>query len=236
MARPKVPLISRRKTLEIALEIINTEGLEALSIRRLADELNVNGASLYHHFANKDEILLGAARVALADARIPDTSDVDWRSWFMDNTLIYRKALMENPGLVAILLSRHPLRMALPHYDAAIGILIEHGIAPSAVMPLIETVESFVVGSVVFTSACRGDTAALKADIRGKMPNVATAIRNSAFATGDDALWAAGCAALIEAVLVQAADKEERQPPPTRNRSAAKSIRKVGKDEGRETA
>ena len=59
--RPKVPLISKRKTLEAALRIIDAEGLESLSVRRLAIELNVNGASLYHHFKNKEEILVGAA-------------------------------------------------------------------------------------------------------------------------------------------------------------------------------
>ena len=46
MARPKKALISRRKTLEAALRIIDAEGLEALSIRRLGRALNVQGISL----------------------------------------------------------------------------------------------------------------------------------------------------------------------------------------------
>src|SRR2546425_10001088 len=79
MARPKTPLISRRKTLEVALEIIDGEGLDAFSIRRLATELDINGASLYHHFANKDEILAGVAELALADVRTPTDPDADWR-------------------------------------------------------------------------------------------------------------------------------------------------------------
>ena len=66
MPRPKFALISRRKTLEAALHIIDTEGLDALSLRRLAIELNVNPASLYHHFSNKEEILVGAAMLALS--------------------------------------------------------------------------------------------------------------------------------------------------------------------------
>src|SRR2546425_13303969 len=81
MARPKTPLISRRKTLEVALEIIDGEGLDAFSIRRLATELDINGASLYHHFANKDEILAGVAELALADVRTPTDPDADWREW-----------------------------------------------------------------------------------------------------------------------------------------------------------
>ena len=83
--RPKVPLISKRKTLEAALRIIDTEGLDALSVRRLAVELNVNAASLYHHFRNKDEILVGAAQLALAEVRTPDTRDEPWQSWLQRN-------------------------------------------------------------------------------------------------------------------------------------------------------
>lgn len=45
MARPKVPLISKRTALEVALDIIDNEGIEALSIRWLAERLAVNGAS-----------------------------------------------------------------------------------------------------------------------------------------------------------------------------------------------
>ena len=60
MGRPKQALISRRKTLEVALRIIDEEGLEELSIRRLGKELNVRGISLYHHFKSKADILVGA--------------------------------------------------------------------------------------------------------------------------------------------------------------------------------
>jgi len=61
VARPKIPLISKRAALQAALDIIDTEGIDALSIRYLAEKLGVNGASLYHHFQNKDEIVVGAA-------------------------------------------------------------------------------------------------------------------------------------------------------------------------------
>ena len=69
MGRPKQALISRRKTLEVALRIIDEEGLDALSIRRLGDELNVRGISLYHHFPSKEHILIGACELALCECQ-----------------------------------------------------------------------------------------------------------------------------------------------------------------------
>lgn len=57
MARPRTPLLSRERIVDAALHLIDTEGLDALSTRRLATELSVSGPSLYNHFATKDELL-----------------------------------------------------------------------------------------------------------------------------------------------------------------------------------
>jgi AcrR family transcriptional regulator len=57
MSRPRQPLISRAGAVAAAIEIIDTEGLNALSLPRLARHLNVRAPSLYHHFDDKSEIL-----------------------------------------------------------------------------------------------------------------------------------------------------------------------------------
>jgi AcrR family transcriptional regulator len=57
MARPRKPLLSRDLIVEAALALVDAEGLEAVSTRRLAASLGVSGPSLYNHFRTKDEIL-----------------------------------------------------------------------------------------------------------------------------------------------------------------------------------
>lgn len=57
MARPRKPLLSRERIVEKASALVDAEGLDAVSTRRLAAELGVSGPSLYNHFRNKDEIL-----------------------------------------------------------------------------------------------------------------------------------------------------------------------------------
>src|SRR5215210_1584401 len=109
MARPKVPLISRRAALHAALKIVDDEGLESLTIRRLGEALGVNGASLYHHFQNKDDIVAGAAELALQEVRTPDTRHENWPEWLARNTTRTREALMEHPHLIPVVLARAPL-------------------------------------------------------------------------------------------------------------------------------
>jgi AcrR family transcriptional regulator len=153
MGRPKQALISRRKTLEVALRIIDEEGLEALSIRRLGDELNVRGISLYHHFPSKEHILIGACELALANVRTPNTSNVDWREWFVDNAIEYYTALRTHPNLIPILMRRHPLHIGLAEHNSTAGLLAVQGVPPGVIMALLEGFESLALGCAAYESA-----------------------------------------------------------------------------------
>lgn len=198
VGRPSVPLISKRATLETALRIIDDEGLEELSIRRLAGELNVNGASLYHHFRNKDEILLGAAKLALEDARAPETGDVDWREWFIETSRIYRRALLQHPSLVSVILMQHPHRIALSFYDASVRLLLENGVPRRLVIPLFESLESFTIGSVLYTASSRSDA---MEDIGDSFKALSEAQRRAASHVGSEKLWSVVARAIVDAVL-----------------------------------
>jgi AcrR family transcriptional regulator len=160
MGRPKQALISRRKTLEVALRIIDEEGLDALSIRRLGDELNVRGISLYHHFPSKEHILIGASELALSNVRTPNTSNVDWREWFVNNAIEYYKALRAHPNLIPILMRRHPLRIGLAEHNATAGLLAVQGVPPGAIMALLEGFESLALGCAAYESAVDSDAQA----------------------------------------------------------------------------
>jgi len=149
VARPKVALISRRKVLETALAIIDQDGLEGLTIRRLADALGVNGASLYHHFEHKDEILIGAAEFALADVRTPEGSDADWRNWLPENARKLRAALLEHPALMPLIVSKRSLGMGAHMLDTSAERLVQEGVPSAAVMPLLDALELFAIGSVL---------------------------------------------------------------------------------------
>ncbi len=152
VARPRVPLISRRKALEAALKIIDQKGLGALSIRRLADELGVTGASLYHHFANKEAIVVGAAELALAEVRTPEEADEPWREWLPRNARGLRNALLAHPELIPVIVQRRALGVGAQMLDTSAARLIEEGVPSGAVMPLLDALELFAVGSALHES------------------------------------------------------------------------------------
>ena len=160
MGRPKKALISRRKTLEVALRIIDEEGLDALSIRRLGDELKVRGISLYYHFPSKEHILVGACVLALADVRTPHSTDIDWHDWLIDNARKYYKALLAHPNLIPVLMRRHPLRIGLSEHNSTAGLLAVQGVPIGVIMPLMDALESLALGCAAYQSAVIADSEA----------------------------------------------------------------------------
>lgn len=150
MARPKVPLISREKALETALRIIDTDGIDALSIRRLGAELKVNGASLYHHFANKEAILVGATELALERTPIDVQSDgSDWKLWMLDGTRQLRDVLVAHPALIPIIVKRRTLGVRAEALETITRKLIGRGVPAEIILPLYEALERFVIGTAV---------------------------------------------------------------------------------------
>jgi TetR/AcrR family tetracycline transcriptional repressor len=149
MARPRVPLISRRKALEAALQIIDSEGLKALSIRRLGEVMNVNGASLYHHFKDKDDILVGVAQLALADVTAPRSDSDSWRVWLPLNAYRTRQALIAHPELIPLMLRRIPLGIGNQEVEASVARLRAEGVELSVIAPLMDSFELLAISSAL---------------------------------------------------------------------------------------
>lgn len=83
-----------------ALRIVDAEGLEALSMRRLASEVGVEAASLYHHVPNKGALIDGMLAKMRAEMRIPDPVPQDWVDLFEAIFVEYYRVLATHPNLV----------------------------------------------------------------------------------------------------------------------------------------
>ena len=64
--------LSRERILAAALELVDQDGLEALTMRRLADQLKVDPMSLYNHVESKDDLLDGLTEALWSEVRLPD--------------------------------------------------------------------------------------------------------------------------------------------------------------------
>ena len=134
------------------MRIVDEEGLDALSIRRLGRELNVQGISLYHHFASKEDILVGVCELALEKVRTPDKTETDWREWLLSNAIELRRALLLHPRLLSVLIANHNVRVGLAEQNASAGLLGVQGVPPEAIMPLLEGLGELALGSVAYKS------------------------------------------------------------------------------------
>jgi AcrR family transcriptional regulator len=76
----RVPL-NRERVLRAALDFADEHGLEALSMRKLAQELGVEAMSLYNHVENKDDIVGGMIGLVVEEIEVPAV-DLDWKAGF----------------------------------------------------------------------------------------------------------------------------------------------------------
>jgi len=102
MPRPRTPLLSRDRIRDAALDLIDRDGLPALSMRRLAETLGVQAASLYTHVATKDDVLDAVANRLIAQV---DTSGfaTGWRDGLLTWARSYHAALAAHPNAVPLI-------------------------------------------------------------------------------------------------------------------------------------
>ena len=147
-AKPKVPL-SRERALVAAVALADREGIGALTMRKLADELGVEAMSLYHHVANKEEILDGMVDMVFAEIDLP-RCDVGWKAAMRERGRSVRAALNRHPWSISIMESRTaPGPATLRHHDAVIGCCRAAGFSLSMTAHAFSMIDSYIYGFVM---------------------------------------------------------------------------------------
>ena len=150
MARPRQAILTRQRIVDVATAIIDAEGLDALSTRRLATELDVRAPSLYNHFATKEEILDAVGDAIIARVDISMLGREEWPAALRSWARAYRAALATHPNIVPFL-ARGPGRRpaALRLADAVYGALVDAGWPPSYATRIGALMRYFVAGSAL---------------------------------------------------------------------------------------
>ncbi|MDY7084482.1 MAG: TetR/AcrR family transcriptional regulator C-terminal domain-containing protein [Actinomycetota bacterium] len=128
MARPRQVLLTREKIVEAASALVDAEGLDALSVRRLATELGVQGPSLYNHFPTKSDILDAVADAVIANVDLSAFGSAPWNEALRRWAHSYRRVLSEHPNIVPVLAQgpgRRPASLAMA--EAVYGALVDAG-------------------------------------------------------------------------------------------------------------
>lgn len=150
MARPSTPILSRALITSTALRLVDRDGAEAVSMRRLADELKVRPSSLYNHVANRLDLIEEIR--ALVASRI-DSSMFDTEPWpqALDAwARSYRAAFARHPRTIPLLMSTslrsEPILELYEHFTRA---ALRAGWREVDVPRILTALESFVLGSVL---------------------------------------------------------------------------------------
>jgi len=141
----RVPL-SRERILRAAVELVDANGLGALSMRKLGAALGVEAMSLYNHVANKDAVVDGLLEALLQEVELPPR-DRPWDEQIRVIALQCRKAGHAHPAIFPLFGSRPVQSMdAFAPFEQTYGALRLAGFDPPAALDAFMAVASYVFG------------------------------------------------------------------------------------------
>jgi TetR/AcrR family tetracycline transcriptional repressor len=140
--------LSRERIAGAALAIVDAEGLDALTMRRLAAELRAAPMAAYAHFADKGELLAEVVDAVMGEVDLPE-ADGRWRKPLRRLALSFRGVLLAHP---AVMPAFHAYGArganALAVLDRAHGILRTAGFPDEHAGRAVETIHAFALGFV----------------------------------------------------------------------------------------
>ncbi|MGW7525789.1 TetR/AcrR family transcriptional regulator [Streptomyces sp. NPDC054783] len=131
-----------------ALRLIDEDGVEALTMRKLATVLDANPMSLYHHVPNKEAVLRGVARMVGAQFRTVTLQDIPWQERIRLLATDFRTLAHRHPELMAYSFSHQPdfIQPDDPFWTALTAILGAAGVPQSEVPEIAALVATVVIG------------------------------------------------------------------------------------------
>jgi AcrR family transcriptional regulator len=151
---PVVARLTRRRIVDAALDLIDREGIGALTMRRVADELAVQAPSLYNHVRSKDELLDAVGETVMQHVDVSGFERLGWRDALESWAWSYYEALVAHPNLVphlAVAFGR--LDVALTRADQVYAGLLGQGWTPSRATRIAAAIRYSVYGAALASFA-----------------------------------------------------------------------------------
>ena len=157
--------LSTQRVVVEAIRLADREGVDGLSMRRLASALGAGAMSLYHYVANKEELLDAMIDIVFDEIELP-ASDMDWQSAMRQRAISARQVLARHPWAIGLMESRTtPGPANLRHREAIIACLRSAGFSVVMTTHAIWVLDSYVYGFALQVASLPFDTAAELADM-----------------------------------------------------------------------
>lgn len=144
--------LDRHHVVRTALRLVEEVGLDGLTMRRLATELDVKAPALYWHFANKQELLDHVAHLMTLDwlRALPEVPAGAWDEWITTRARDYRRLLLSRRDGARLVAGTRPLAESFPLLDAAVGTFAQVAdCRPGTALRCLVTVNTYVAGFVL---------------------------------------------------------------------------------------
>ena len=151
MSRQK-PRLSRENIAAVALAIADREGFEAVSMRRVAQELKVGTMSLYYYVKTKGDLVAAMDDALMGEALLPSLPK-DWQRAMMDIARHTHAVYIRHPWALESMLSAPPGLNALRHMEQCLEALAETTLTTKQKITLLAMVDDFVFGHALREAA-----------------------------------------------------------------------------------
>lgn len=215
-------LLTREQIAQVALQFLDREGLEALSMRRLASELGVGAMTLYSYYRSRDELLEAIVDAAVADIR-PLRRDGTWQEQLTELMRYARQGIDRHPALTKLRAAQPVLRPeALRFAEAALAILRGAGLSKRDAAMSFRLLFTYVFGYATFSpqagarQAKRDAMVAIRALAPEAYPQLTTVAKDTAEAMAGDEAFEFGLARIIEGLEALLPNRSEDASRPSR--------------------
>lgn len=139
--------LGRRRILEAALELADGEGLEAVTMRRIAQCLEVGTMSLYHYVPNKADLLAGMVDMVFEQVERPPDGMTSWVDRVVYVSLSFRRAALAHPAVVSLVASGSTSGpVVLQSTEAYLGAIAQRGFDPQTAAHVYRSAASYIIG------------------------------------------------------------------------------------------
>jgi AcrR family transcriptional regulator len=149
--RTRTPL-SRERILQAALDMADSAGLDALTMRALGQALDVEAMSLYNYVEDKDDLLTGIVDLVLSEIDLAPVAD-DWRSDMRATAVSAHEALLRHPWAPRLILSPTSARMIttrMGYIESILERLRSAGFTPEAASRGYHALDSHILGFTIW--------------------------------------------------------------------------------------
>jgi len=144
--------LTRERVIDAALRIMDEEGLDAVTMRRLGKALGVEAMSLYHYVSDKEDLLQGLCSRVMSEFDIPQHDDRPWAERARSGAREWRRVLKAHPNVLSLFAERSkPMTdlQALRPMEYALSLIMEAGVADRDAVRVFHVFGGYIMGFVI---------------------------------------------------------------------------------------